>query len=66
MFHMLSELPPFSIVGANIVLEHGNVDNFLNLFVNILVRTQYLEIPLVSVDSVNVSIGLSQLFPYLV
>ena len=40
MFHMLSELPPFSIVGANIVLEHGNVNNFLNLFVNILVRTQ--------------------------
>jgi len=29
---MLSELPPLSIVGADIVLEHGNVDNFLNLF----------------------------------
>ena len=32
MFHMLSELPPHSIVGADIVLEHGNVDRFLILF----------------------------------
>jgi len=32
MFHMLPELPLLSIVGADIVLEHGNVDNFLNLF----------------------------------
>ena len=39
MFHMLSELPPLSIVGANIVLEHGNVDIFLNLFKNV-----YMEI----------------------
>ena len=39
MFHMLSELPPLSIVGANIVLEHGNVDIFLNLFENV-----YMEI----------------------
>jgi len=29
MFHMRSELPPLSIVGADIVLEHSNVDNFL-------------------------------------
>ena len=35
MFHILSELPPLSIVGADIVLEHGNVDNFLNLFENV-------------------------------
>jgi len=36
MFHvMLSELPPLSIVGADIVLEHDNVDNFLNLFENV-------------------------------
>ena len=33
--HILSELPPLSIVGADIVLEHGNVDNFLNLFENV-------------------------------
>jgi len=32
MFHMLSELLPLSKVGADIVLEHGNVGNFLNLF----------------------------------
>ena len=32
MFHMLSESPSLSIVGADIVLEHGNVDSFLNLF----------------------------------
>jgi len=32
---MLSELPPYIIVGADIVLEHGNVDNFLNLFENV-------------------------------
>ena len=30
MFHMLSELPPISKVGADIVLEHGNVDSFLD------------------------------------
>ena len=35
MFQMFSELPPLSIVGANIVLEHGNIDNFLNLFENV-------------------------------
>ena len=35
MFHMLSEVPPLSIVGADIVLEHGNVDHFLNLLENI-------------------------------
>jgi len=35
MFHMRSELPPLSIVGADIVLEHSNVDNFLNLFENV-------------------------------
>jgi len=35
MFHMLSELPPHSKVGADIVLGHGNVDNFLNLFENV-------------------------------
>ena len=32
MFHMLSELPPLSKVGADIFLEHGNVDSFLKLF----------------------------------
>ena len=32
MFHMLSELPPLSIVRADIVVERVNVDNFLNLF----------------------------------
>ena len=32
MYHMLSESPPLSIVGADIVLEHGNVDRFLILF----------------------------------
>jgi len=35
MFHMLSELARLSIVGADIVLEHGNVDNFLNLLENV-------------------------------
>ena len=35
MFHILSELQPLSIVGADIVLEHSNVDNFLNLFENV-------------------------------
>ena len=31
MFYMLSELPPFSKVGADIVLEH-DIDSYLNLF----------------------------------
>jgi len=35
MFHMLSELPPLRIVGVDIVLEHGNVYNFLNVFENV-------------------------------
>ena len=35
MFHMLSELHPLGIVGADIVLEHGNDDNFLSLFENV-------------------------------
>ena len=35
MFHMFSELPPLGIVGADIVLEHGNVESFLNLFENV-------------------------------
>ena len=35
MFHMLSELPPLDKVEADIVLEHGNVDTFLNLFKNV-------------------------------
>jgi len=29
---MLSELPPLNKVGADIVLEHGNVNSFFNLF----------------------------------
>ena len=29
---MFSELPPHGKIGADIVLEHGNVDNFLSLF----------------------------------
>ena len=32
MFHMLSEFPPLNKVRADIVLEHGTVDSFLNLF----------------------------------
>ena len=32
MFHMLSELPLLNKVGADIVLEYGNVNSFLNLF----------------------------------
>ena len=32
MFQMLSELRPLGKVGADIVLEHGNINNFLNLF----------------------------------
>ena len=35
IFHMFSELPPLGIVGADIVLEHGNVESFLNLFENV-------------------------------
>ena len=32
MFHMLSELPLLNKVGADIVLEYGNINSFLNLF----------------------------------
>ena len=42
MLHMLSELPPLSKVGADIVFEQDDINNFLNLFYNV-----YLEIYLV-------------------
>jgi len=32
---MHSELPPHIKYGADIVLEHGNVNNFLNLVYNV-------------------------------
>ena len=35
MLYMPSELPPLSKVGADIVFEQGNVNNFLNLFYNV-------------------------------
>ena len=43
MFHMLSELPPLSIVRADIVVEHVNVDNFLNLFEFFLMEIQLMH-----------------------
>ena len=35
LLYMHSELPPLSTVGADIAFEHGNVNNFLNLFYNV-------------------------------
>jgi len=35
---MHSELPPLSKVGADIVFEQGHVNNFLNLFYNVLLE----------------------------
>ena len=44
MFHMLSELPLLSKVGADIVVEHDNVNNFLNLFKNVSSLWQFLDL----------------------
>ena len=44
MFHMLSELPLLSKVGADIVVEHDNVNNFLNLFENVSSLWQFLDL----------------------